>query len=1188
MANKVDKTGYSYKTTPSGLRYATVDLGRVLLAPLWEHSGYPNCTDLSHFTDFAKEVGDPPSPKYDRTSPYVGLSLVCNGTFNFGVAGPGGHLVGFRRANTTFSRREAYGWSVPTQMTSPPDPEKRWYFAICSRGSTGTGPVSVEFDKGSALQGGQSQWLSDYLTLLHGGMLLYDNALDPGVPTATYVTDFNNINDQVQSMDAYSGLGGGSANRRWGIAQVNATTIIIASTKSMTIHDFAVELRQAAGGASSGIGIMFDGGGHHGWQACDGDGWGNIYDFNADPKQDKGKNTFCHFGVFQFRNIALRRFGYKRVPERHGMVDAPLSVLTRDPPGPLDLKFLVMSSRYTSGLRETKDLKLTVIQRKFFDLGVWPPSSAGVAPLERTWGKQLPIGRNLTWPLPKADAKQVLDMSKTHPEGLVCVLHGLDDAGDRIGTEAVPLQLSTGIDIAFLADASSALTANPAAAKALVAARNAAVTAVGISALKKAALSPSLGDFVGYPTALALVGYDKTAQTLLTWSDKLGALRQSVKILPGNSVTPPDYRRAFNAVENLFQQPGSGATKRKRVFFFAAGKHTAPGQTAFDVSLLNAFEAYGITVHCIGTGNADAGELKAIAEKTGGTWQLVTPDKVLAAFNKAYAEDNDEEVIRQISGPLAAGASLQDRFKIASNGAITIQIHVDGGIASSLVVELNPPGAAPVSSSDPRVRYVVEPELALLIVPDPSRITTHSGVWTVTIKRPRAERDAPLVDVTVTQQSSDDFLEGAIIFASAKVPGRTMAGRPMPVSASFDPDALLPDRVELHARMAEAPAFTRYVLTPADGGRRWDGSVPAGAFTPGEAVSFLLARSGSLEAAYPQGAPDQLFRTKVLKGPEDIVFARGDVPSEAFEGQTLAVEARTQDSSPRPSAVSIHARPAGNGAFSEFALHASDDGPIWQGAIPGSHVRPGTLESYFRAVGDNAVGCYPPEAPDRLLTTAVAEATPIVLQQGHIPALAAACKGLRVLIEVAAGSPQPENVTINIARRAEPACFTFDCRQVATNRWEGFVPPALMLPGEIGSFFAAAGAEPGVSPGRWPGEGASVTRLKLGEAWPLYLTDMRVPQSVRAGEPLEVSVRLRKPTHPPALLVFRGRNIEAKTVIECRLSRQTDGSWRGAVPGEQVLTGTLLGHFFAQINAKLVAIAPDSPHMSEYRTDIRP
>jgi hypothetical protein len=163
-------SGYSYYAK-SGLRYIVVDLNRNLATALWHSGGTVRVSNWLNKTWDA--TSNPDSANYNPISVYAGLKLITNGTFN----GPAGHLVGYKYAAQNFKELKSYVWNP---ASNPPAPDKRWYFAVTSRGIDGVDPFNIVIDRPPV-----SVDVSNFQTLIHGGILL----LKPGVLDASVMAD---------------------------------------------------------------------------------------------------------------------------------------------------------------------------------------------------------------------------------------------------------------------------------------------------------------------------------------------------------------------------------------------------------------------------------------------------------------------------------------------------------------------------------------------------------------------------------------------------------------------------------------------------------------------------------------------------------------------------------------------------------------------------------------------------------------------------------------------------------------------------------------------------------------------------------------------------------------------------------------------------------------------------------------
>jgi hypothetical protein len=265
--------------------------------------------------------------------------------------------------------------------------------------------------------------------------------------------------------------------------------------------------------------------------------------------------------------------------------------------------------------------------------------------------------------------------------------------------------------------------------------------------------------------------------------------------------------------------------------------------------------------------------------------------------------------------------------------------------------------------------------------------------------------------------------------------------------------------------------------------------------------------------------------------------------------------------SKEPDAVFVHCQL--NNAARTFSLQQKEDG-TWEGKVDGNFLVPGELKSYFEAREDGDNDFYPDGAPQETIITKVIQVTPIEkikLVYPGFPKEINAGYSATVSIGITKDSVIPERVTLYAAPSKDKEFFSFSCTQSTNKRWKVTIPASLLIPGTCKLYFyAEAKGSSGALSCRYPSSDSIKKPVKYSHPRPL-LHSHSCPQTAKSGRPIHVTIKVKEKPPNIKLLYFRGRNINANKLGECFMTKQSEDTWSGSIPGNQVFKGTFLGHF---------------------------
>lgn len=985
-----------YQNISRSVNYAIVDIDRVALVPIFKRRGWHV---IKYYVDRAVKIHQNstanPRPAFDQ------LKLITNGTFIYTKPTPpcardcnriAGHIVGYDRDDQDLKHKVAEPWVESETHLS------RWYFAV-KEDATG---FHIEINQGNLFRpmtptnlGGiwrsptPAELKAEYKLMLHGGAMLFDATLDPNKPPPPsppppqpptppnqffkqYYNDFNTNNDQYNGKNAYDGVNGAQLKARWGIGWLGGTEIVIvsaphsATATGMTVHEFAQAVYALAGQHASGTpiaGIMFDGGTHHGFHACELDQHIGIAPANnAQQTEGANRSNHNHLAVFDVNNVALKEVAGVTVPRDYGLSNPMLALPIKSNTKEIEIKFRAEQSDY---FKPTKNIKLMIARRALYVPG---GSLLPQHKVEKIW----PIGassfgQDLGKKLSEQETKKLIAWSGMDALGLVWVISSLDKNDKTISQQEVPMQIHTGVNIAFLLDDSNN-TATPALRSALL---QTAMLA-GLTALEKAKISNAQNPLIGQPTEVAVAGARITSQLYMAWSSNEAAFGDALRKLSHSLVL--DFNDGFRHITTLFKN--IGATKKRRVFFLVAGKHQS-GRPFHEVPLQH-LGRDGVVVHCIALGGTVDNNMleNKITKPTNGTVSYaLTASGLIQKLNEIYAKDQNEEIILSIAINVPPGSTQTQKVILDKSGVATLQFYWDNAQTAEPELALIQPDGASITPANvgsfPHATFVREEGVAFFMITNPHQVTPGQTEWKIQLTGRAKRQQANQVDVLVIQSAGPEgqVLEGITVQA-VDIPKSVLIGESVVVKITLAENSSQPELVRLFLFNDIFSAPEVFDLTEQEPGL-WQVIITSDAIHSNHLSSYLFLENQYGSVHLPNNVPASFYRTEVVGESPAVIVDFSYVPDDGRENLALPVFIAFAPYSRVPDAVILQVRYQADPCFQSFPLQKIS-ALLWATKIPASFIRAGIIESYFEVRAGSLVVHEPEQAPEFLFETHVA------------------------------------------------------------------------------------------------------------------------------------------------------------------------------------------------------------------------
>ncbi|MCA9814553.1 MAG: hypothetical protein KC652_05510 [Cyanobacteria bacterium HKST-UBA01] len=861
------------------LRYVVVDIKRMFVTPLLR--GTDVKTD--EYTDLTKVF-------YNKDLPneaYRNLKLVTNGTFNLGNL-PAGHLVyhSYSLARKTFEK-------IPHYWTTVGAHDDRWYFAVDNAGSYSIGRTPP-WPSGVTTPSQRENWLKrNFKWFMHGGAILFSSPSAVSSDVHAYRTAFNSTNDIFNGLDAYQGINSSNSalteqmfypKPRWALAELTDGTLLIAQTSKegslpngMTIHEFAQAVAQISiplvtppGSFATPVRcIMFDGGSHQGFHACNSlDEIIAVSPGVIAPQRTQPNPVSCHFGVFDIRNVGIRKIGSELVPKDYKHPDL-LRVAINNAVKKLDIKYKIRKTDY---FKHTEEVVIRVMAHKFSGLPVLPPPGNYFE--IKHMGTVIPYDQEKNWSFSDAETLVIAERSSQDPVGAAIIIESYSASPrELISRDIIAAEIATGHIRSFILDNSYNLDSS------FLNARDSSANIIGTGMLLVSKLKESLDPVHSYPTKLGVVATAKPATAVQNWTDAMNDFQDAFPLSVG--LVDTDYNNVLVEISRF--NTGIVSAGRERSAYWFAGTDHFGG--SLDDSLIRPLVGDKIRTHCIVSASVSLQNkafLKKVAGDTNGHYEEISsPDTILDAFNRAYAKEQAVVIPQSFAFDLpSASSSRSVSFALATEDTATIQIYSKNQAHTNFEVSLEKPDGTTVDLSNaasfPEIRFVKYLNIVVIIIFNPVSQGTN---WKVNVVRSipfhESSREAYSLIMTVREESQsqpDTTPVPSIVFENPLVPKTVRQAEGITASVEVANDSLPPESVTLHIKYQEQSQYRHYPFIEDPDTGLWKVDIPGEFFSKtGVVVSYIEGTRDEYSGVAPDGAPEEVFTTQVKSPPSKFL-----------------------------------------------------------------------------------------------------------------------------------------------------------------------------------------------------------------------------------------------------------------------------------------------------------------------------